>query len=63
MTGNQFVDLVKLMRKAQREYGRTYAMKWMVESKRLEKLVDEEIASWEAAKARFRPVQKDLFTE
>ena len=57
------MDLVKLMRKAQREYGRTYAMKWMVESKRLEKLVDEEIASWEAAKARFRPVQKDLFTE
>ena len=63
MNGNQFIELVKLCRKAQREYGRTNTVRWMVEAKRLERLVDDEIATYEAAKARVRPEQRSLFPD
>lgn len=43
MTGKQFLDMVKLMRKAQKEYLKSRSTTWMVEAKRLERMVDTQI--------------------
>lgn len=49
MTGKQFLDMVKLMRKAQKEYIKSTSTRWMVEAKRLERMVDTQIEYYDKA--------------
>lgn len=49
MTGKQFLDMVKLMRKAQKEYFKSRSTRWMVEAKRLERMVDSQIEYYDKA--------------
>ena len=49
MTGKQFLDMVKLMRKAQKEYFKSRSTRWLVESKRIETMVDNQIAYYDRA--------------
>ena len=61
MTGKQFLDLVTLMRKAQREWFSTHNPRWLVEAKRLETCVDHQIEIYQAAWDKTQPKQLDLF--
>lgn len=49
MTGKQFLDMVKLMRKAQKRYFESRSTRWMVEAKRLERMVDTQIEYYDKA--------------
>ena len=61
MTGKQFLDLVALMRKAQREWFSTHNPRWLVEAKRLETCVDQQIEVYKAAWEKTQPKQLDFF--
>lgn len=61
MTGKQLLDMVILMRKAQKEYSKTNNPKWFIEAKRMEALVDRQIEYYVAAYEKVKPTQLDLF--
>ena len=61
MTGKQFLDMVKLMRKAQKEYFKSRSTRWMVEAKRLERMVDSQIEYFDKAFERTQAKQLDFF--
>lgn len=61
MTGKQFLDIVRLMRKAQKESLKKNSTRWMVEAKRLETMVDNQIEIYERAFEMARAKQLDLF--
>lgn len=60
MTGKQFLDMVKLMRKAQKEYLKSRSTTWMVEAKRLERMVDTQIEYYDKAFERTQAKQLDF---
>lgn len=60
MTGKQFLDMVKLMRKAQKESLKKNSTRWMVEAKRLEAMVDNQIEIYDRAFELTRAKQLDL---
>ena len=55
--------MVKLMRKAQKEYFKSRSTRWMVEAKRLEKMVDTQIEYYDKAFELTKPKQLDFFDE
>ena len=61
MTGKQFLDLVKLMRKAQKEYFSTRNYRWQLEAMRLERKVDAQIEVYDKAYELTQPKQLDFF--
>lgn len=61
MTGKQFLDMVKLMRKAQKESLKKNSTRWMMETKRLETMVDNQIEIYDRAFELARAKQLDLF--
>lgn len=61
MTGKQFLDMVKLMRKAQKESLKKNSTRWMMEAKRLETMVDNQIEIYDRAFELTRAKQLDLF--
>lgn len=63
MTGKQFLDMVKLMRKAQKESLKKNSTRWLVEAKRLETMVDNQIEIYDRAFEMTRAKQLDLFDE
>lgn len=60
MTGKQFLDLVALMRKAQRAWFETHNTRWLVEAKRLEASIDQQIEIYKAAWKKTQPKQLDF---
>lgn len=61
MTGKQFLDMVKLMRKAQKESLKKNSTRWMMEAKKLETMVDNQIEIYDRAFELTRAKQLDLF--
>ena len=61
MTGKQFLDMVKLMRKAQKESLKKNSTRWMVEAKRLETMVDNQIEIYDRAFELTQAKQLDFF--
>lgn len=61
MTGKQFLDMVKLMRKAQKEYFKSKSPRWLVEAKRLETMVDNQIEIYDKAFELTQAKQLDFF--
>lgn len=53
--------MVKLMRKAQKEYFKSRSTRWMVEAKRLERMVDTQIEYYEKAFELTQAKQLDFF--
>lgn len=52
--------MVKLMRKAQKEYFKSRSTTWMVEAKRLERMVDTQIEYYDKAFERTQAKQLDF---
>ena len=53
--------MVKLMRKAQKEYFRCKSTRWLVEAKRLETMVDNQIEYYDKAFEMTQAKQLDFF--
>lgn len=55
--------MVKLMRKAQKEYFRCKSTRWLVEAKRLETMVDNQIEYYDKAFELTKPKQLNFLDE